>query len=84
MARKSNNDATELLSSLHADLAYHLKAKLDDGSITTAELGILRQFLKDNAISAQPVQGTPFGDLVASLPDIQNVVTMHPRNKRAS
>lgn len=68
-------DANELLSQLHADLAEHLKGKLDDGSITTSELGILRQFLKDNQVTAQPVEGTPFGDLAQALPDIENVVT---------
>ena len=41
-------DTNRVLSDLHADLAYHLKAKLDEGSITTSELNILRQFLKDN------------------------------------
>ena len=35
---------------------------------------MLRQFLKDNQVSAQPVEGTPFGDLAAQLPDIENVV----------
>jgi hypothetical protein len=55
---------------------------LDDGSISTAELNILRQFLKDNGISAQPVAGTSFGDLVASLPDLDKVVQM-PRRKVA-
>jgi hypothetical protein len=55
---------------------------MDDGSISTAELNILRQFLKDNGISAQPVAGTSFGDLVASLPDLDKVVQM-PRRKVA-
>ena len=57
----------------------HLKEKLDEGIITTGELNILRQFLKDNAISAQPVEGTPFGDLVSALPDLDKVVQMKPR-----
>jgi hypothetical protein len=61
---------------------WHLKSRLDDGSISTAELNILRQFLKDNGISAQPVAGTSFGDLVASLPDLDKVVQM-PRRKVA-
>ena len=64
----------ELLADLHAGLAQHLKEKLEEGIITTGELNILRQFLKDNAISAQPVEGTEFGDLVASLPDIEKVI----------
>jgi hypothetical protein len=56
---------------------------LDDGSISTAELNILRQFLKDNGISAQPVVGTSFGDLVASLPDMDKIVQMPSRRKAA-
>lgn len=77
------HDTNELLSQLHNDLAYHLKSKLDDGSITANELSILRQFLKDNQISAQPVEGTPFGDLAASLPDIEKVVALQPRKRIA-
>lgn len=75
-------DTNRVLSDLHADMAYHLKAKLDEGTITTAELNILRQFLKDNGISAQPVVGTGFGDLVASLPDMDKIVQM-PRRQAA-
>lgn len=76
-------DTQELLADLHAGLAVHLKEKLDEGIITAGELNILRQFLKDNAISAQPVEGTPFGDLVSSLPDLDKVVAMKPRNRAA-
>ena len=75
-------DTNRVLSDLHADLAYHLKSKLDEGSISTAELNILRQFLKDNGISAQPVAGTGCGALVASLPDMDKIVQM-PRRKAA-
>jgi hypothetical protein len=76
MAQKNTQD---LLAELHASLAEHLKYKLDEGIITAGELNILRQFLKDNQISAQPVEGTPFGDLVSSLPDLDKVVHMKPR-----
>lgn len=77
---KSNQ---ELLAKLHAGLAYHLKEKLDQGIITTGELNILRQFLKDNAISAEPTEQTSFGDLVKALPDIDRVIDMADR-RRAS
>ena len=65
----------DLLSELHEGLAQHLKEKLDEGTISTSELNVLRQFLKDNQISAQPAEGTPFGDLAKALPDIENVVS---------
>ena len=82
MSRPNDSEASRVLSNLHTDLAWHLKSRLDDGSISTAELNILRQFLKDNGISAQPVAGTSFGDLVASLPDMDKIVQM-PRRKAA-
>ena len=68
-------DLQELLSDLHANLAQHLKDKLDEGTINTSELNVLRQFLKDNQVSAQPAEVTPFGDLAKALPDIENVVS---------
>lgn len=77
----ANKDNQELLAELHAGLAFHLKEKLDQGIITTGELNILRQFLKDNAISAQPVEDTSFGDLVKALPDIDKVVDMADRRR---
>jgi hypothetical protein len=73
----------EALSGLHEGLANHLKAKLDTGDISVGELGILRQFLKDNQITAQPVAGSAFGDLVAAVPDLEKVIAMHPRRQRA-
>jgi hypothetical protein len=76
-------DINEQLADLHSGLALHLKEKLDEGTISSSELSVLRQFLKDNQISAQPVEGTPFGDLVSSLPDLEKVVHMAPRRKSA-
>ncbi len=76
------HDINEQLADLHMGLALLLQQKMEDGTITTGELNILRQFLKDNQISAQPVEGTPFGDLVASLPDLDKVVQM-PRRRVA-
>ena len=67
-------DINDTLADLHEGLAVHLKYKLDDGTISVSELNVLRQLLKDNQVSAQPVEGTPFGDLAAQLPDIENVV----------
>lgn len=82
MARKQD-DIHQQLADLHMGLALLLKEKLDEGTISASELNVLRQFLKDNQISAQPVEGTPFGDLVSSLPDLDKVVAMKPRNRAA-
>lgn len=70
------------LADLHAGLAILLKEKLQEGTITASEMNILRQFLKDNSISAQPTEGTPFGELVSNLPDLDKVVHM-PRRRTA-
>jgi hypothetical protein len=74
-------DTSEILSDLHEGLALHLKAKLDDGTISSSELSVLERFLKANGVSAQPAEGSPFGDLVSSLPDLDKVV--HMRRKAA-
>jgi len=76
---KRTNDIHEQLADLHMGLALLLKEKLQDGTINSSELNVLRQFLKDNQISAQPVEGTPFGDLVASVGDLDKVIQMPVR-----
>lgn len=81
MAKKAN-DINDQLADLHMGLALLLKEKLQDGTISSSELSVLRQFLKDNNVSAQPVEGTPFGELVASVPDLDKVIHM-PRRKTA-
>lgn len=80
VARKTDTNA--ILSELHAGLAIHLKEKLDDGTISSSELSVLERFLKANGISAQPVEGSPFSDLVSSLPDLDKVV--HMKSRRAA
>ena len=76
---KRTNDIHEQLADLHMGLALLLKEKLQDGTINSSELNVLRQFLKDNQISAQPVEGTPFGDLVASVGVLDKVIQMPVR-----
>ena len=72
---------TDVLSELHAGLAHLFMERLREGSLGTAELNILRQFLKDNQINAQPTEGSEFGELAKSLPDIENVIEF--QKKRA-
>ena len=78
MAKEST---TEVLSELHAGLAHLFMERLREGTLGTAELNILRQFLKDNQISSQPVEGSEFGELAKALPDIENVIAF--KKKRA-
>ena len=77
MAKK---DTKVLLVYLHANLAGALTDLLTSGEATTADLNVMRQFLKDNQVSAQPAEDTPFGDLARSLPDIENVIALKRRS----
>ena len=72
---------TDVLSELHEGLAHLFLERLNEGNLGTAELNILRQFLKDNQINAQPTEGSEFGELAKALPDIENVVAF--KKKRA-
>ena len=77
----AKDSTTEVLSELHAGLAHLFMERLREGTLGTAELNILRQFLKDNQINSQPVEGSEFGDLAKALPDIENVIEF--QKKRA-
>ena len=77
----AKNSTTEVLSELHAGLAHLFMERLREGTLGTAELNILRQFLKDNQINAQPAEGSEFGELANALPDIENVIEF--KKKRA-
>ena len=78
MAKKTT---TDVLSELHAGLAHLFKERLEEGTLGTAELNFLRQFLKDNQISSQPVEGSEFGELAKALPDIENVIALKKRRE---
>lgn len=77
----AKDSTTEVLSELHAGLAHLFMERLREGTLGTAELNILRQFLKDNQINAQPTEGSEFGELAKALPDIENVIAF--KKKRA-
>ena len=77
MARK---DTEQVLSDLHSNLASVLGDILNSGEASTGDLNVIRQFLKDNQITAQPAEDTPFGDLARSLPDIENVIELKKRS----
>ena len=74
-----SKDTAEVLNELHAGLAHLFMERLREGTLGTSELNILRQFLKDNQISSQAVEGTEFGELARALPDIENVVAFQRR-----
>ena len=72
-------NTTEVLSEAHDLLAHWCVDKLREGDLATADLNVIRQFLKDNQISAPPVEGTAFGELATALPEIENVVNFQRR-----
>ena len=72
-------NTTDVLGEAHDLLAHWCVDKLREGDVGTADLNVIRQFLKDNQISAQPVEGTAFGELAKALPEIENVVSFQRR-----
>lgn len=66
----------ELTAKLHIGLAEELLSRLNHGEATTQDLNVIRQFLKDNNISAVAVApdkngaeaASPFTKLIEALP----------------
>lgn len=56
------------LSELHGALADALRSRLKSPDVTAADLNVIRAFLKDNNITAVPVQGSPLGNLLDAIP----------------
>ena len=73
--------STDVLSDVHELMAHWCLDKLREGDVNAADLNIIRQFLKDNQITAQPVEEMSFGELAKALPEIENVVQL--QKKRA-
>lgn len=63
---KATEDA---LSSLHGALAKHMATRLASEDISPAEISVIRQFLKDNAVSADPATSDDIKALSTGLPD---------------
>jgi len=80
MSKKASNDA---MADLHNKLAEVLADKLGEDEVQPAMLNVARQFLKDNGIENNVVEGNPM-DLLkdAELPFINtadNVTTFKKR-----
>ena len=73
--------STDVLADVHDLMAHWCLDKLREGDVNAADLNIIRQFLKDNQITAQPVEETSFGEVAKALPEIENVVQL--QKKRA-
>lgn len=58
----------EALSELHGALAKEFTTMLKEGSLQASTLNVIRQFLKDNEITAPQTPASPLGDLTNALP----------------
>tara|TARA_Y100001968_G_C19293836_1_gene685579 strand:+ start:588 stop:815 length:228 start_codon:yes stop_codon:yes gene_type:complete len=71
----NSKDSKDLLEVLHSELIKELLDRIRTGEAKPSDLNVARQFLKDNGIECLPVPESPFGDLMASLPDLEAI---HP------
>ena len=62
----------ELMEMLHKGVAEQLLARVSDPEAKASDLNVARQFLKDNNIDGVATEGSPLGNLVASLPDFND------------
>ena len=62
----------DLMEKLHQTLAENLLAKVQDPDAKASDLNVARQFLKDSHIECLAVEGSPFGDLVSTLPSFND------------
>lgn len=60
--------ANDLLSVLHGRLARELLTRLESGEATAADLNVIRQFLKDNGITADDPAGSDLDKLARRRP----------------
>lgn len=62
----------EIMEMLHKVLAEQLLARVSDPEAKASDLNVARQFLKDNNIDGLATEGSPLGNLVASLPNFND------------
>jgi hypothetical protein len=58
----------EMLEELHSEMANLLLGRIKSGEATAADLGVARQFLKDNGIDSVSFKDSPISNLAAVLP----------------
>jgi hypothetical protein len=64
----SGKASEEALSELHGALAKEFTTMLKGGDLQASTLNVIRQFLKDNEITAPQTPKSPLGDLTGALP----------------
>ena len=58
----------EILEELHGTVAVELLNRIRNGEARPADMANAIKFLKDNGIEGLPVEGSPLGNLVNSMP----------------
>ena len=58
----------EILEELHGTVAVELLNRIRNGEARPADMANDIKFLKDNGIEGLPVEGSPLGNLVNSMP----------------
>lgn len=58
----------DLAKELHTLMLKDLIKKIKGGTATASDLGVARALCKDSNVQALAAQGSPMGDLAASLP----------------
>ena len=58
----------EVLEELHGTVAGELLHRIRNGEARPADMANAIKFLKDNGIEGLPVEGSPLGNLVNSMP----------------
>ena len=58
----------EVLEELHGTVAVELLTRIRNGEARPADMANAIKFLKDNGIEGLPVEGSPLGNLVNSMP----------------
>jgi len=58
----------EVLEELHGTVAVELLNRIRNGEARPADMANAIKFLKDNGIEGLPVEGSPLGNLVNSMP----------------
>ena len=58
----------EVVEELHGTVAVELLNRIRNGEARPADMANAIKFLKDNGIEGLPVEGSPLGNLVNSMP----------------
>jgi len=59
---------SDQLKQLHSEVAKELLGRIKNGDAKPADLAVAVKFLKDNEITALPVQDSPLKNLIDALP----------------